>query len=468
MLVMQSLRHISLVLLFLLALIFIPVIFAGYADLHFAESASSAHDRSLYYESAAQRLLWRADFYEMAGSAALDAGEYKRAISLFKVARLKSVLTSHGQFQLGQAYLFDKNEAQALAEWEGLSDGDAFVAASPYLADAYHAQARFDDEKQVLHRWLSLDPQSADAHYRLGLLLFADASPDAIPLLEFASANSPALKPGADGLRVSLKTALEDASVAGALTSCGQTLAAMNEWSLALKTFSHATQIDENNALAWAWLAETRQHIAGSGDALIALQRAIKLAPASAQIHAMMGLYWQRQNDWQQAHLEYAEAARLEPGNAIWQISLGDVDVHMGNLVTALAYYQHAVAVEPRNVQAWRALALFSVENDDDVEDTGRNAALRAYSLEPDNVENIDVLGRALMMTSQYDAAEVLFKKALTLSPSAAAPAYHLGLLYLQTNQGILAKEYFHLAQKLDPTGTYGDQAGKILARYFP
>ena len=50
------------------------------------------------------------------------------------------------------------------------------------------------------------------------------------------------------------------------------------------------------------------------GAALEALQRAETLAPGSAQIRAMFGLYWQRQRDWQKARAEFESAAQLEGG----------------------------------------------------------------------------------------------------------------------------------------------------------
>src|SRR5688572_8741156 len=103
MLVMQSIQRISLIVL-LLGLIFGPVVLAGYGDLSFAQSLISAHDQSIYYESAAQRLPWMSGLYEAAGSAALRADEYERATTLLQNARQKSVLTPNGQFDLGKAY----------------------------------------------------------------------------------------------------------------------------------------------------------------------------------------------------------------------------------------------------------------------------------------------------------------------------------------------------------------------------
>ncbi|MGC1378590.1 MAG: tetratricopeptide repeat protein [Anaerolineales bacterium] len=473
---MRSLRRILLLIGLLFILACGLVILAGYRDLAEAGSVSSAHDRSRDYESAAQHLPWAVDLYQLAGSAALQAGEYERAIILFQTARRKAALTPDGQFELGKAWFLSGDREKALAEWRALPNGTrATVNAAPYLVDAYHARAQFDDEERVLRQWLALDSKNADAQYRLGLLLFADAAPEAIPLFESAASSSPELKPGADGLRVALKTALEDTSPslsagtspAVRLTDCGRTLAAIGEWPLALRTFSRATQADAKDALAWAWLAEARQQTGGSG-ALDALQRAVSLAPDSAQIHAMFALYWQRQHDWQKVRAEYESAARLEPQNAFWQVSLGDAWVHLGDLVKALTYYQNAVSLSPGDAQTWRALAQFSVENDVDVDGIGRDAALRAYALDSENAQGLDILGRALLATQQYDAAETFFKKALAAAPKDAAPAYHLAVLYLQTDKLALAKQYLLSAQSLDPNGTVGGQASMLLKRYFP
>ena len=60
---MQTARRISLIIAVLLLLIFVPTQIAGLSDLASAGSAATAHDKSHYYESAAQRLTWRSDLY---------------------------------------------------------------------------------------------------------------------------------------------------------------------------------------------------------------------------------------------------------------------------------------------------------------------------------------------------------------------------------------------------------------------
>ncbi len=67
-----------------------------------------------------------------------------------------------------------------------------------------------------------------------------------------------------------------------------------------------------------------------------------------------------------------------------------------------------------------------------------------------------------------YSAAEVYLQKSVKLSPTEAAPILHLGMIYLQTGERALAYSYLNQAKILDPTGSAGSQAGRLLEQYFP
>ncbi len=58
--------------------------------------------------------------------------------------------------------------------------------------------------------------------------------------------------------------------------------------------------------------------------------------------------------------------------------------------------------------------------------------------------------------------------KALELDPTQAAPALHLGILYLQTGNHAAAYSYLNQAKTFDPDGPYGWQAKRLLEQYFP
>jgi tetratricopeptide (TPR) repeat protein len=464
---MTKLRQVCLIIVLLVTLVALPPILSGFFHLSVATSAHDNLEASAEYETAARLLFWRRDLYERAALSALDAQQAVRAIKMFALAQRSGGLTSNGQLMLGDAYLSAGETEKAISEWEGLLNAEQVRGgASSRLAGTYFQRGQFEDAERALRQWLDFDPQNTEASYRLGLLLMADAAPEALPLLESAR-NDPQLASRADELSSALKNALAESAPVYRLTVCGRALAAIGEWTLAERAFIHAANIDADYAPAWAWLGEALQQT-GRGNAIGALQKAVALSPTSAELRVMLALYWQRKNDWPHARDELTAAARLEPQNPLWQMALGGAYVHLGNLVTALEYYQNAVQLSPSDTQTWRALALFCVENSAYIEDVGLNAALQAFALEPGSAENVDILGRALLLTGETDSAEALFKKALALAPGNPSPVFHLGLLYLQTGQLNLARQALLSAQTLDPAGPIGAQAAKVLERYLP
>jgi Flp pilus assembly protein TadD len=184
----------------------------------------------------------------------------------------------------------------------------------------------------------------------------------------------------------------------------------------------------------------------------------------------MFGTYWQQEGEPKQAIQQFTAATQLEPGNPAWWLALANASAQ-SDLSVALNAYIQAVNLAPQEAVYWYALATFSVEQNSYIEDYGLSAALRAFALDPKNPAYMDMLGRAQMAVGQNAAAEVMYKKALSIS-SPDGPLYiyhyHLGLLYLQTDQAAQAKFEFEQTLAYDPHGSYGAQAKKLVERYFP
>jgi tetratricopeptide (TPR) repeat protein len=454
-----------LILLALAAIITVPPIATGYRYLEQAETSISGSESSRYYESAAKILFWQPELYEKAGLKAGISGDQARAIEMLTLARQKGVLSPNGQLYLGDVYLLSGAVDNAIAEWESLlSEGQETASVCPRLMKEYHTQGRYDAEERVLRKWLDFDPINPEANERLGLLLTANDTPEALPLLERAAADSPEAAARLEELLSALQQA--DVPATYRLTLSGRALANLGEWALARHAFEHATQVDPTYAPAWAWLGLARQRT-GIAGAQEALEKALALDSSSALIHAMLGLYLESRGEFAQAEAQYTTATKLEPENPAWWQALGRV-VAQRDLVTALEHYLRATELAPQDPETWYAMAVFCIENEAFVQDYGLDAALRAYALKPGNLQYMDTLGRALAASGESDSAEALFLKAITTAPQDAAPVFHLGLLYLQTNRGAEAKARFQEAVQLDPDGPYGTQAKKALERYFP
>ncbi|MEW5905493.1 MAG: tetratricopeptide repeat protein [Elusimicrobiota bacterium] len=267
-------------------------------------------------------------------------------------------------------------------------------------------------------------------------------------------------------LRAELNRAFLVDEPAYQFTVSGRALAFLGAWDLAAEAFRRAVEADANYAEAWAWLGEARQQTGQDGRPQLA--RALLLNPQSASVQVLDGLYWLRQGDPEQAMAAYERAAALEPENAAWQTALGEAAAASGDLAAAIQYHRRAVELAPDDPAAWRALALFCLENSTDVENTGLVAARHLLELAPDDWLTYDIAGRVAVILVAYAEAEAHLTKAIELAPQEAASHYHLALAYLESGQAVLAYDKLQDTLGLDPDGPYGWQAQRLLEQYFP
>jgi len=450
-----------LIILILAALVCLPPLGTGYFQLWQASTTADPGAASKSYETAAILLFWRPDLYEKAGL--LAGGEPQRAIQLLTTAREHGSLSTNGQVSLAEAYLANGQTNQAVELLQSLlSTNQEISRVGPLLTKYYWDREQFDESTRALQHWLAADPHNPQASQQLGLILAAQAAPEAVQLLQAADAF---------GYTDLINALGVPGGQAYRLVRCGQALANINEWRLAEQAFSRATAVDGTYAEAWAWLGLARQHNSTSGGQQ-AVQNAIKLNGQSAAIRVIVGTYYQQNGNPAEAVTQFKTATRLEPGNPAWWAALGSAAAQ-SDLSVALNAYIQAVNLAPDQAVYWYALAAFCVERNAYIDDYGLNAALRAYALEPDNPLYMDMLGRTQTTAGMYQPAEVMLKKALAAAgstPLATEIHLHLGLLYLQNSRNDLSKFELEQTVTLDraAAGPYGSQAQKLLERYFP
>jgi tetratricopeptide (TPR) repeat protein len=243
-------------------------------------------------------------------------------------------------------------------------------------------------------------------------------------------------------------------------------LGLLDEWDLAHAAFLQATEHDPTFAEAWAFLGEANQQLGESG--LTDLEVAWALDPDSLSANILLSLYWQRQNEMEDAlfYLEYA--AKLAPINPALQADLGSLYLRMGDLAAALEHYQRATQISSQEPRYWVLLATFSVEHEVYLEEAGLPAALRAYELAPQDAAVSVLLGRAYFLLGDYVNAGDFYLNALAINPDYAPAHLHLGLLYLALDNRPAAQQEFQLAMQLDPEGQTAMFARKLLAQHFP
>jgi tetratricopeptide (TPR) repeat protein len=180
-------------------------------------------------------------------------------------------------------------------------------------------------------------------------------------------------------------------------------------------------------------------------------------------IRGLRGLYYQRSGNFRQALEEFQHAARLEPDNPAWQVSIGETYSKLGDLIRALEAYQQATTLAPDDANTWRLLALFCAQNGVNIKDVGVPAAQHVVVLSKNDSTALDLLGWLLMLDARYDDAEKMLARALELDSQNASVHLHFGMLYLQKDDRITAYDHLILARDLGNA-----EAEALLKQYFP
>jgi tetratricopeptide (TPR) repeat protein len=460
----------TIILLTLLALLLAPTPLAGVLDLESASRSLAAQDYAAAAEAlarAARRIPWRGDLWGQAGQAAWQAGDPQQAIHWFAEGEARRALTLANWIAYGEAFQALGNMEAAIRAWEqSVEQFGPSADAERNLAQAHRLAGDYQASLASLQQALALAPQDAKAHFELGLLLTATSPQEALPELMQAASLDPALEEPSQFLRLELNRASLMDEPAYQFLMAGRALAALGHWDLAAEAFRRAVEADMEYAEAWAWLGEARQQTGLSGRPQ--LDRALFLNPASASVQALDGLYWLRQGQPEKAMLACSKAAALEPENPAWQVALGNAAYAAGEFTQAIEAYQRAVELDPDNLSAWQGLAIVSVNNGADVEETGRMAARQLLRLAPDDWLTYDIAGRMAFLLYAQEEAKKDFLKAIELAPDQPAPHLHLALAYLEFGEAAKAYDKLMDAVQLDPEGDYGWQARRLLEQYFP
>jgi tetratricopeptide (TPR) repeat protein len=209
----------------------------------------------------------------------------------------------------------------------------------------------------------------------------------------------------------------------------GQALASFGEWELARVAFFRAVAIAPDYAEAWAYLSEAQQQLGEDG--LPALTRAIDLNAESLGVQLFAALYWQRQNDFDQANLHFHIASLLAPNDPSVQIHWGQNAVLAGNVVEAQEHFQQAVELAPDNLVVWRALAEYSLDTEIIVEELGLPAAQHLLKAFPRDSVALTFMGRAHALLEDEETARYYFERAILFGPSDASAHLHYALFLL-------------------------------------
>ncbi len=452
----------ALILSILALAVLTPVVASGYSELRQAATSTSFEAAARHYESAARRIPWRPDLYELAGHVYYHAKEYPPANAAYRKAHERGALSAEGWAAWGDVNYLNGDPQRAAEIWEqGLEQPNPSENLYSRLAQIYKEQKDYAKAAQFLQRYVSNQADDASAHYRLGLLLTLSNPDAALAELIIASQLDPQFDPAVQALRTALNLASLNDAPPARLVVIGRGLGLVQEWELARAAFESAVETDEENAKAWAWLGEAKQQMGEDGSE--ELDHALSLDPNSPVVRGLRGLYFQRVGNNREALKEFQYAANLDPKNPAWLVSIGESYSKLGDLQLALEAYQYATVIVPEDAEYHRLLAGFCAQNNINISDVGVPAAQKAVQLAPNDPRALDTLGWLYVLAGRLDEAERMLSLALEHDSQFASAYYHLGLLYLQRDDRAASFDYFVRARDLG-----SGEAALVLSRYFP
>ncbi|MCX6054044.1 MAG: tetratricopeptide repeat protein [Chloroflexi bacterium] len=405
---------------------------------------------------------WRGDVWQRLGRIQLSLGRYSEAVKSFSNAEASGQLTAEGILWMADGLISLGEPGQAivlLREVSSTPDVGLFT-----LLQASLLQRNLHDPQGVLSTLLqgySLEPWDPEVNYQLGLQLSASKPEEGIKYLAVASSLSDDRASICKSLISMIVMTAKVTNPGERFKNIGQVLSTLGELEVAQIAFQSAVDLDPGNAAAWALLAEAVQQ--NDQDGLQYLKKAQELSPDDEIVNGLTALYYRRQGKSALALTYLEKAIAANPRAAIWEIEVAKILADEGDLASALTRYQKAVQINPRDWVPQRALAIFCIATNYELETFGLPAARIALELNPESPAILDLLGAGLMLAGDLDSAESYFLRADHLDSQQSAILIHLGQLYLAKGDRSLAFEYLRRAAEFATESRLREMANRLL-----
>ncbi|MGB9179967.1 MAG: tetratricopeptide repeat protein [Pyrinomonadaceae bacterium] len=319
-----------------------------------------------------------------------------------------------------------------------------------------------------LREALRLDPDNADAAYKLAWVLFSQGRYDeCIALIEKTKQSH--------ALSVPLLVVLGDAYLKkGDVNRAGESyLLVINEQSGnadALMGLARVAQAKGDAKNASLYLNRAKDSIADSpdllykfalaalnsnltDDAMPAIKRAIELRPETPSYYFVLGTLWLRaaKPDLQEAEQAFRKFLKYQPDNAQGQMSLGYVLLKQKRYAEARELLERSAQKETRTPDTFYYLGLIAQEQSED--ERAVELFEKAIQLQPAHAYAHIALGSAYLKLKNYTRAQQELETGVKLSPDDSKAHYNLALLYARQKDRQRAQEEMRIVEKLKSEG---------------
>ena len=379
------------------------------------------------------------------------------------------------------------------------------IAVQPDYADAHYnlglllmEQQRLAEAEAAYQRALVIQPAYANAHFNLGILY---KTQQRLPEARAAYQQVIALQPSHGDAQVNLGNVLvamqrpAEALVAYRNAVALQPAHAVAQANLGALLLQHnhlaeaesalrtalALTPDSADAHTWFHLGDVLRAQSRPAQAEAAYRQALQIQPALVQAHVNLGALLLQQGRLDAAEAEQRCALALQADNVQALSNLGNVRKQQGRLREAEAAYRQAIEREPHSADAHYNLGLLLMEQQRTAE--AERAFRSAIAAQPTWTDALSNLGALLSEQKRWLEAQALFQRALDVQPDHAGVHANLGVLYAAQRRWQEAEAASVRATALDPQapvarwnlgvlllglGRYGEGWPAYEARYSP
>ena len=311
-------------------------------------------------------------------------------------------------------------------------------------------------------RALLLDPNSAAAHYHLGVALWLKEDPNgSVPHLMAAVR----IAPGVFDYRLRLGTAYLDtgheaeavlelkkaaalnAASAMAWNSLGHALQMTKELDTACQAYEKAVRLSPNDDLArndyGFMLVETRRPDEG----IAQFRTILEHDAANSRVRVNLGYAHLKKGEFSLAERQFQQALEQDPSLASAHYNLGIALKQQDKLDEAKQQLQDAVRLEPSLAEAHYTLGITCWQLSDLPQAISELRA--ATAIRPQYAEAHAMLGITLKQSGDSDSAIVELREAIRLDPTTPGPFNTLGQILRVKGDQKGSNELFAAAAKL-------------------
>jgi tetratricopeptide (TPR) repeat protein len=352
-----------------------------------------------------------------------------------RVARMERAATLIGSNQLAEAELL-LNQVLKVAPDE--------ATALNLLGTVRAKQGRLDEAEALFQRAVRSDAAMVGAHMNLAYLYLLKKAPE---------------KTAAE-LREVLRLEPDNAEAAYRLVWLLLSQGRIDECISFIEKLKGSQQ---PSAPLFGVLGDAYLRKGNKVEALSAIKKAIELRPNDAAYHFALGSAWLKYPpDLQEAEQSFRQFLKLQPDDARGQLLLGYVLLKGKQYAEARELLENSIQKGAGTPEAFYYLGLIAQGQNED--ERAIEFFQKSIQLAPSFAHVHIALGATYMKLKDYTRAQQALETGVKLSPDDSKAHYNLAVLYARMKNPVRAQEEMRIVEKLKNQGKAQEDEGDTLA----